>query len=98
VKDIGSRNVAKLVELSLAESSQDSTLQLVCENRTESKTSPHGYADFRVVDDVTGRLRITTDDLCKNRMVLGQPLRDAAKTVLLGDSKKRRSKDRSTEQ
>ena len=86
---------AKLVELSLAESSQDSTLQLICENRTGSKTSPHGYADFRVIDDVTRRLRITPNDLCKNKKVIGQPLRDAAKAVLLEDSKKRRSKDQS---
>ncbi|HZR28695.1 MAG TPA: hypothetical protein VFA71_07930 [Terriglobales bacterium] len=84
---------AKLVELSLAESSQDSTLQLICENRTESKTSPHGYADFRVVDDVTRHLRITPNELCKNKIVIGQPLRDAAKAVLLEDSKKRTSKD-----
>ena len=58
---------AKLVELSLAESSQDSTLQLICENRTESKTSPHGYADFRVVDDVAGHLRITPDDCVRTK-------------------------------
>ena len=84
---------AKLVELSLADSSQDSTLQLICENQTESKTSPHGYADFRVVDDVSGHLRITPDELCKKKVVIGQPLRDAARAVLLEDSKKRRSKD-----
>ena len=88
---------AKLVELSLAVSSQDSTLQLICENRTDSKVSPHGYADFRVLDDVTRHLRITPNDLCKNRSTIGQPLRDAAMSVLLEDSQKRRSKDQSVE-
>jgi len=83
---------AKLVELSLAEASRDSTLQLLCENRTESKASPHGYADFRVVEDLTERVKITADDLCKKKTLTGQPLRDAAKAVLLDDSKKRLAK------
>ena len=80
---------AKLVELSLADSSQASTLQLICENRSESKTSPHGYADLLVIDDVAGHLRIKSTDLCDGKM-LGQTLRETARAVLLEDSKNRR--------
>ncbi|HMK31267.1 MAG TPA: hypothetical protein VK473_16405 [Terriglobales bacterium] len=82
---------AKLVELALADRSQAATLELICENRTESKDSPHGYADFRVVDDLTARLRIKPADLCENQQARGQTLRDAARTVLMEDSSKRRS-------
>jgi len=73
---------AKLVELSLADRSQASTLQLICENCTESRASPHGYADLRVVDDLSAHLRLRPSGLCENRMASGQTLRDAAKAVL----------------
>jgi hypothetical protein len=84
---------AKLVELSLADRSQTSTLQLICENRTESKASSHGYADLRVVDDVAAHLGRRPGDLCENQIATGQTLRDAAKAVLLEDSKRRRCQD-----
>jgi hypothetical protein len=84
---------AKLVELSLADTSQASTLQLFCENRSESKTSPHGYADSRVIGDVTAYLKIKPDDLCNQRLVTGQRLRDAGKAVLEEDSRRRKRKN-----
>lgn len=83
---------AKLVELALADASQASTLQLICENRSETKTSSHGYADTHVVNDVTRRLELTPADMCEKKTVAGQVLRDAAKAVLLEDSRKRREK------
>ena len=80
---------AKLAELALADSSQSSTVELICENRAESKDAPHGYADSRVVDDVTKFSRLQPGDLCEKKTLIGQPLRDAAKQVLLQDSGKR---------
>ena len=80
---------AKLAELALADVSQASTVELVCENRSASKDSPHGYADSRVVDDVTKFLRLPPEDLCAKKTLTGQPLRAAAKQVLLDDSRKR---------
>jgi hypothetical protein len=80
---------AKLVELALADASQASTVQLICENRAESKDSPHGYADSHVVDDVTKFLRLQPEELCTKKTLIGQPLRDAAKQVLLEDSRRR---------
>jgi hypothetical protein len=80
---------AKLVELALADASQASTVKLICENRAESKDSPHGYADSHVVDDVTKFLKLQPEDLCTKKTLIGQPLRDAAKQVLLEDSHKR---------
>jgi len=80
---------AKLAELVLADASQASTVELICENRSASKDSPHGYADSRVVDDVTKLSRLQPEDLCGKKTLTGQPLRDAAKQVLLDDSRKR---------
>jgi len=80
---------AKLAELALANVSQASTVELICENSSASKDSPHGYADSRVVDDVTKFLRLPPEDLCARKALTGQPLRDAAKQVLLDDSRKR---------
>jgi hypothetical protein len=80
---------AKLVELALAESSQASTMELICENRGASEDSPHGYADTRVVDDVSKQLGMQPRDLCGKKTPTGQPLRNAAKQILLEDSRKR---------
>jgi hypothetical protein len=80
---------AKLAELVLADASQASTVELICENRSASKDSPHGYADSRVVDDVTKLSRLQPEDLCGKKTLTEQPLRDAAKQVLLDDSRKR---------
>jgi hypothetical protein len=80
---------AKLAELALADVSQASTVELICENRSASKDSPHGYADSRVVDDVTKFSRLQPADMCDGKTLIGQRLRDAAKQVLLEDSRKR---------
>jgi hypothetical protein len=81
---------AKLVELALADSSQASTVELICENRGTSKDSAHGYANTRVVDDVTKSARVQAGDMCTRKTLAGQLLRDAAKQVLLEDSQKNR--------
>jgi hypothetical protein len=83
---------AKLVELALADASQASTVELICENRGASKDSPHGYANGRVVDDVTKVARLQPRDLCEKKILTGQPLRTAAKQVLLDDSRRRDAK------
>lgn len=80
---------AKLVELALAVSSQASTVELICENRGASKNSAHGYANTRVVDDVTKSARVQPGDMCTQKTLTGQLLRRAAKQVLLEDSKQR---------
>jgi hypothetical protein len=80
---------AKLVELALADSSQASTVELICENRGASKDSAHGYANTRVVDDVTKSAKMQPGDMCKEKTLAGQLLRQAAKQVLLEDSKRR---------
>jgi len=49
------------------------------------------------VDDVTAHLGIRPNDLCENKMAIGQALRDAARAVLMEDSKKRRCKGQSVE-
>jgi len=83
---------AKLVELALADASQASTVELICENRGTSKESSHGYADTHVVDDVTKFAKAQPGDLCDKKTLNGQVLRDTAKQVLLEDSKRRREK------
>ena len=83
---------AKLVELALADSSQASTVELICENRGASEDSPHGYADTRVVDDVSMQLGVQPRDLCDKKIPMGQTLRNAAKHILLEDSQKRGAK------
>lgn len=80
---------AKLAELALADASQASTAELICENRSASKDSPHGYANSRVVGDVTKLSGLQPHDLCEEKTLIGPPLRDAAKQVLLADTQKR---------
>jgi len=80
---------AKLVELALADSTQGSTLQLICENRSDAKDSPHAFADFHVINDLAKHLGASESDLCERKTVAGQLLRNAAKEVLLEDSRQR---------
>lgn len=80
---------AKLVELALADSTQGSTLQLICESRGNSKDSPHSYANARVVDDISKRLKVSAGDFCDKRVATGEALRAAAKETLLDDSRRR---------
>lgn len=85
------------MELTLADVSQNSTVELICENRGTSKESSHGYADTHVVDDVTKFAKAQPGDLCDKKKLNGQILRDAAKQVLLDDSKRRTEKGEGTE-
>jgi hypothetical protein len=80
---------AKLAELALADASQSSTVELICENRGTSKDSPHGYANFRVVDEVTKQASLQPSDLCDKRTLTGAALRVTAKQVLVEDSRER---------
>jgi hypothetical protein len=80
----------KLAELALADESQRSTLQLICENREDSKDSPHGYANAQVVREVSARLKLDAERFCHGETLPGQPLRDAAKALLLEDTARRR--------
>ncbi len=81
----------KLAEFALADESQGLTRQLICENREETKNSPHGYANMQVVRDVTARLNTDPETFCHSATLPGQPLRDAAKAMLLEDTARRRA-------
>ena len=48
---------AKLVELSLAQESQQSTLQLICENQAKDKASAHAYANSKIENRSGNRIR-----------------------------------------
>jgi hypothetical protein len=80
---------AKLTELALAVASDDSTLELFYENQSQLNDSSHAYADFHVIRDMGQRLGISESGLCGPRGVRGQPIRDAARAILVGDSDKR---------
>jgi len=80
----------KLAEFALADESQGSTRQLICENREDTKNSPHGYANTQVVRDVSMRLQTDTESFCHAPALPGQSLRDAAKALLLEDTARRR--------
>jgi hypothetical protein len=86
---------AKLTELTLAVSTQDSTLQRICENRSQVKDSAHAYANFQVVRGLEQLLGPTRPNICGPSGSKGQALRDAAKARLFADSEERkRSKPR----
>ena len=86
---------AKLTELTQAVSTQDSTLQRICENRSQVKDSAHAYANFQVIRDLEQLLGPTRPNICGPSGSKGQVLRDAAKAKLLADSEARkRSKTR----
>ena len=81
---------AKLTELVLAVARQDSTLQRICENRSEVNESAHAYADFHVIRDMGQRLKISDIDLCRTGGIRGQAIRDAARAILVNDSENRK--------
>lgn len=81
---------AKLTELALAGSIQDSTLQRICENRSHVNDSSHAYADFHVIRDMGQHLKVSESDLCRNGGIRGQPIRDAARAILVRDSEMRK--------
>jgi hypothetical protein len=81
----------KLAEFALADEAQGSTRQLICENREDSKDSPHGYANSQVVRIVSARLGSDPEAFCRAATLPGQPLRDAAKALLLEDTAQRRA-------
>lgn len=78
---------AKLVELTLARESQQSTLQLICENRAKDKASAHAYANSKIVSDLDSRL---LTEICNQSGGHEQAIRDSARVILLEDSKSRR--------
>ena len=79
----------KLAEFALADESQQSTRQLICENQGNSKESAHGYANTQVVRVVSERLKQDPAAFCHDMALPGQALRDAARTLLLEDTAKR---------
>jgi len=83
---------AKLVELIMSNVTQDSTLELFCENRSPQKDSAHAYANFRVVQDVSEELNLARGtDICSPGIPRGQALRDAARIALRKDTSRRNS-------
>jgi hypothetical protein len=79
----------KLAELALADASQQTTWQLICENQGDSKESAHGYANTQVVRAVSERLKRDPAELCRDTTPAGQALRDVSQTLLLEDTAKR---------
>jgi hypothetical protein len=82
---------AKLTELTLARSSQDSTMQRICENRSPINDSAHAYANYRVIRNIARRMRVGGDGLCAVNGVRGERLRAVAKKMLQLDTAVRRS-------
>lgn len=74
------------MELSLARESQQSTLQLICENQGKDKTSAHGYANSKIVDELDSRLHFA---ICNQSGGHEQAIRDSTAGMLLDDSKAR---------
>jgi hypothetical protein len=76
-----------LTELALAVSSQNSTLQRICENRSQIDESAHAYANVHVIRDLGQRLAVSDSDLCgPGGTRRGQAIRDAARAILVSDS------------
>jgi hypothetical protein len=83
---------AKLAELALATIIQADTLKRICENRSEhTNQSPHSYANFAVIRDLEQRLasQLHHSSLCAGIVGDEQAIRDAAKALLLEDSRRR---------
>jgi hypothetical protein len=80
---------AKLVELSFATYSQHGTLELFCENRATSTSTPHGYANAKVIGDVAGRLGIDEAMLCSGAPLRAGTIRKSARDLLAEDTAKR---------
>ena len=66
---------AKLVELTLAHESQQSTLQLICENKAKDKASAHAYANSKIVSELDSRLHI---EVCNQSGGHEEVIRDGA--------------------
>ena len=80
---------AKLVELGLAQTSQDSTLKLMCENRSEKKDSSHAYANMLVVRNLNQRLAKEGAALCSSKQLPPESIRRTAQELLREDSERR---------
>jgi hypothetical protein len=81
---------AKLVEISLGTYSQPTSLQLFCENRSDSRDAPHGYANARVVRELAQGLAIDPAMLCGNDALPTQALQALARKLLADDTAARR--------
>ena len=82
---------AKLAELALAIDSQRTTLQLFCENRASSPSSPHGYANAKVVREVAVRSGIDEAALCGGGTLPAEAIRMVARRLLEEDTAARRT-------
>jgi hypothetical protein len=84
---------AKLAELALATTIQRDALKRMCENRSDrTKQAPHAYANFAVIQDLERHLasHLSQFALCDGRVDDEQAIRDAAKALLIEDSRRRR--------
>jgi hypothetical protein len=77
---------AKLVELSLGTYSQSTTLKLFCENRAVSNTAPHGYANAKVIREVTEGLGIDEKTLCGPNDVPARAIQELSRKLLERDT------------
>jgi hypothetical protein len=83
---------AKLVEISLGTDSQPATLKLFCENRSDSKDAPHGYANARVILEVAQGLAIDPATLCGHAALsqATQAIQTLGRKLLADDTAMRR--------
>jgi len=77
---------AKLVELSMATDSQRGTLKLFCENRAETTTSPHGYANAKLIGEVARGLSLDEATLCGEGALPAGAIRALARELLIKDT------------
>ncbi len=77
---------AKLVEISLGTYSQSTTLQLFCENRSDSRDAPHGYANARVIREVAQGLAIEPATLCGDGPLPVQAIQAIGRKLLADDT------------
>lgn len=77
---------AKLVEISLGTYSQPTTLELFCENRSDSKEAPHGYANAKVIRELAKGLAIDPATLCGNGKLPIQAIQALGRKLLADDT------------
>jgi hypothetical protein len=82
---------AKLTELALARDTRDRILGKFTEDQGDDKSSPHSYANRRVIAALVVRLALR--DAAKLREVDVEKLRSAAAAELKDDTKRRSAKD-----
>ncbi len=79
---------AKLTEVALAQTTQQETLRRLCENRSDAtRDAPHAYANFLVIRNLEQRL--SGFDLCGGMVSDEAAVREAARALLVEDSRNR---------